>query len=48
MDYGPWGHKELDMTEGLSTNTHLTHIYPSESWRFKIQGKLPQGYLSLA
>ena len=21
---GPWGHKELDTTEQLSTNTHLT------------------------
>ena len=25
---GPWGHKELDMIEGLSTHTHShAHIY---------------------
>ena len=23
MDYSPWGHKELDMTEQLSTAQHL-------------------------
>ena len=26
MGYGPWGHKESDMTERLSTYTH-TYIY---------------------
>ena len=30
VDYSPWGHKESDVTERLSTNTHTqrhTHIH---------------------
>ena len=26
MDYSPWGHKELDMTEQLSTAQHSTYV----------------------
>ena len=49
MGYSPWGHKELDKTEQLNTNTYITvtkkFFYPGPTWIHPLErthSSLPQ------
>ena len=43
MDYSPWGHKELYMTEPLSVYTHThTHTHTHRAHRNQATGLMTQ------
>ena len=41
VGYSPWGHKESDMTEQLSTHTHIYVIYLLAVFDFEMLNKFP-------
>ena len=43
MDYSPWGHEELDMTEWLNTHTHyhIWHQLHTELWYWRRLSRVP-------
>ena len=37
LGYNPWGHKELDTTELLSTHTHIVNLQYDMNFRYMIE-----------
>ena len=42
MGYSPWGHKESDMTDQLSTSTYISRSLPRSNQRDRVEREVEE------